>query len=81
MTHISFVSMWFSGSIALGVLVQCIYFFWVPHWRYFLIFNISYGLLVVLLGACILIESPMFLLLKGDQMKASESLEYIKTLN
>ena len=74
MTHISFVSMWFSGSIALGVLFQCAYFFWVPYWRYFLIFNICIGLLVTLLGVCFLVESPMYLLINGKVVEASESL-------
>ena len=81
MTHISFVSMWFSGSLAIGVLVQCAYFFWIPYWRYYLIFNICFGLLLTFFGACLLVESPMYYLLKGDLLKASESLEFIKKFN
>ena len=81
MTHISFVSMWFSGSCALAVFAQCVYFFWLPYWRNFLIFNICYGIGITLLGACILAESPMHNLLKSDVEKASQSLEYIKKFN
>ena len=73
--------MWFSGSVAFGVLVQCAYFFWIPHWRYFLIFNIAFGLLITLFGACLLVESPMYDTLKGNLLKASESLEFIKKFN
>ena len=81
MTHISFVSMWFSGSLALGVLFQCALFFWIPYWRYFLIFNVCVGLLVTLMGICLLVESPMYLLIIGEVIKASESLEHIKKFN
>ena len=73
--------MWFSGSLAIGVLIQCAYFFWIPHWRYFLIANIAYGLLVTLFGACLLVESPMHYLLKDNVLKAQESIDYIKKFN
>ena len=65
MTHISFISMWFSGSIAIAVLVQCTYFYFWPHFKYFLIFNIVLGFIVTALGSCVLVESPMQMLLRG----------------
>jgi len=81
MTHISFVSMWFSSSSALAILAQCAYFFFFPHWKYLLLFNAVFGLFVAVAGSCILVESPMFHLLKGDSSKAARSLEHIKRLN
>ena len=81
MTHISFVSMWFTGSLALVGLSQTLYFYFVYRWRYFIIFNVGFGLLVCLLGVCILVESPMHLLFKGDLMQAVRSLERIKKFN
>ena len=81
MTHISFVSMWFCGSIALAVLVQDTYFYFYPHYKYFLLFQIGFGVLISLAGSCILVESPMQLLLNGDSTKATRSLEYIRNKN
>ena len=81
MTHISFVSMWFCGSLALAVLVQDTYFYFYPHYKYFLLFQIVYGLLIGIVGSCVLVESPMHLLLNGDSTKASRSLDHIKKKN
>ena len=81
MTHYSFISMWFTGSLALAVLTQCAYFFWLPYWKYFLIFNISLGLLVTLIGSLVLVGSPMQFLIKGDTCKAAKSIEWIKRFN
>ena len=71
MTHISFVSMWFSGSLALAVLAQCAYFFFIPHWKYFLIFNIGVGVIITFAGSYLLVESPMQLLIQGKTMQAT----------
>ena len=81
MTHISFVSMWFSGSLALAVLFQTAYFFFIPHWKYFIILNIGVGLIITFAGSFLLVESPMHLLTKGNFMEASNSLEKVKRFN
>ena len=81
MTHISFVSMWFSGSLALAVLVQTAYFFFIPHWKYFLIFNIGVGVIITFAGSYLLVESPMHLLIHGNTLKANKSIERIKKFN
>ena len=70
MTHISFVSMWFSGSLALAVLAQCAYFYFIPYTVYFLIFNAVFGLIVAVAGASLLVESPMQNLIRGNFMEA-----------
>ena len=81
MTHISFVSMWFSGSIALVILAIAAYFYWIPYWRVFLSVIIVLTLLLTLAGACLLVESPLHSLLKGDSSKANVSIQYIKEFN
>ena len=81
MTHISFVSMWFSGSLALAVLAQCCYFLFYPHWKIFLIFNISFGAIVALSGILLLSESPMHNLLLNKSAEATQSLDRIKKFN
>ena len=81
MTHISFISMWFSGSIAIAIIVQCTYFYFWPHWKYFLIFNIVWGFFITALGSCILVESPMQMLLRGKVQAAQRTLDYIKKFN
>ena len=69
-THISFLSMWFRGSLGLVILVQGAYFYWLPYWKYFIIFNICLGILVTSIGSFFLIESPMHLLIRGKQLEA-----------
>ena len=62
--------MWFSGSLALAVLAQCGYFYFIPYTVYFLIFNAVFGLIVAVAGASLLVESPMQLLIRGNFMEA-----------
>ena len=81
MTHISFVSMWFCGSIALAVLVQCAYFFFLPYCKYFLIFNVGVGVIIVCAASYLLVESPMHMLIRGNTMQATRSIEHIKKFN
>ena len=73
--------MWFSGSLALAVLVQTTYFFFIPHWKYFLIFNIGVGVIITFAGSYLLVESPMHLLIHGNTLKANKSIERIKKFN
>ena len=81
MTHTSFVSMWYRGSLAIVVMVQCAFFYWWPHWQYFVAGNAGFGILITILASFLLVESPMHLLVKGDPTLASESLERIKRFN
>ena len=77
MTHISFVSMWFCGSLALVVLVQSVIFYFLPYWRYYMLFNVLLGVLIAVVGYFFLVESPMYLLLNGHLMEAGQSLQKI----
>ena len=81
MTHISFVSMWFSGSIAVAILGIAAYFFWIPYWRSFLIVIICLGVMLTIAGAWLLVDSPLHCLLSGDSSKANECICRIKQFN
>lgn len=81
MTHISFVSMWFSGSLALVVLFQCAFFFFWPHWQYFVAGNVVFGIFITIVAFFMLLESPMHLLIKGNSTQATKNLEWIKKFN
>lgn len=81
MTHTSFVSMWFSASLALGVFACDVFFFFSPEWKQFVIFISAFGALLALCGAFLLVESPIKLLTDGEQLRATSSLEYVKKFN
>ena len=65
-THFSFVSMWYIASMAAAVLATTTYFFLdLNTWHYFLITSSAINGLIAIIGSCILVESPMQLLLNG----------------
>ena len=65
-SHISFVSMLYTGCDTLTILVQSIYFWQVSHYyEHYMIYLIVMSGLVVLLGAIFLVEPPISLLLRG----------------
>lgn len=66
-THISFVSMWSSGSMALSILVTDLFFYFWPHWEYYILMTSCLGLVLAGFGACLLVESPIQLLIRNDQ--------------
>lgn len=58
-THISFVSMWFMGSMALSILVTDLFFYFFPHWVYYVVITTSLGLVLAGASAILLVESPV----------------------
>ena len=65
-SHISFVSMLYTGCDTLTILVQSIYFWKISHYyEHYMIYLIVMSGVVVLLGSLFLVEPPISLLLSG----------------
>ena len=58
-THVSFVAMWYSASMAASVLAMSSWFYFAPTYQYFLITLAAMSMLITIVGSFVLVESPM----------------------
>ena len=80
-THISFVSLWINGSLPIFAALTSTYFLFYPHWKYLIVAMTILGLALGAVQAYFLVECPILLVIKGDQMGATKSVEVFRKLN